>query len=79
MARRELQFRSPTWGHAGVDLTVTRKGVELGGHYDGGYGGMEGFAVTWEDLEAARKVVDAIGIPIRLDPRADGVTVVAGG
>lgn len=57
MSRREVQFRSPSWGNSGVDLTVTRKGVELGGHYDGGYGGMEGFAITWEELELARAIV----------------------
>ena len=58
MARREKTF---TVGHergSGIALTLTRKGVEVDAWYDGGFGGMEGLVVTWEELLAAKSEVE---------------------
>ena len=58
MSRREVSFRSRHWGDGGVDMTVTRKGLEVGGHYDGGWGGIEGFSISWAELRKARDLVE---------------------
>jgi hypothetical protein len=72
VTQREISFRSESWGSSGVDLTVTRKGLEVGGHYDGGYGGIAGFSISWAELERARELVDSraeIANPIIQTPR----------
>ena len=46
-------------GQEGLRLTVTRKGVEVDGAYDGGYGGFESIVVTWRELlDAQRRVLE---------------------
>ena len=42
------------YGEDGLRLTVTRKGVEVHGAYDGGYGGFAPVEVTWEELLNAK-------------------------
>ena len=41
-------------GQEGLRLTVTRKGVEVSGAYDSGYGGFEPIVVTWRELLNAK-------------------------
>ena len=38
---------------SGIDCTVTRKGLELGGWYDS-FVGIEGRLISWGELDAAR-------------------------
>ena len=38
----------------GLQLVVTRKGVEVHGAYDSGYGGFEPVEVTWRELLKAK-------------------------
>lgn len=38
----------------GMEMIVTRKGVEVLGWYDSGYGGLEPLALTWAEIDAAR-------------------------
>lgn len=38
---------------AGVEVTLTRKGVEVSGWYDT-WGHIEGFSLTWEEFDALR-------------------------
>ena len=38
----------------GLQLVVTRKGVEVHGAYDGGYGGFDPVEVTWKELLDAK-------------------------
>jgi hypothetical protein len=46
-------------GHAGITLTVTRRGIEVHGHYDS-FIGLEGGSVSWEELMAMKKKVDEV-------------------
>jgi len=41
---------------SGIDATVTRKGLEIGGFYDS-FVGIEGRLITWEELDEARWLV----------------------
>lgn len=43
---------------SGVQLTVTRKGVEIFGWYDSFVGCSDGIHLTWADLEQMRARVD---------------------
>lgn len=45
-------------GQEGLRLTVTRKGVEVSGAYDSGYGGFETIEVEWHQLFRAKDRVD---------------------
>lgn len=51
--RRERRFE---WGYPreGIDLVVTRAGIEVSGHYDS-IVGLEGGSLSWDELEQIRK------------------------
>ena len=51
--RIELGVRSR---FSGVDATVTRKGLEIGGFYDS-FVGLPGRFIPWSELDAARRKV----------------------
>ena len=42
------------YGGEGMELVVTRKGVEVHGAYDSGYGGFDPVEVTWQELLKAK-------------------------
>jgi hypothetical protein len=42
----------------GIELIVTRKGVEVYGSYDGGYGGQEPLHLSWAEVDAMRTRVN---------------------
>ena len=59
MSRREVNYRSPNYDDGtGIELTVTRKGVEVAAQYDSGYGFVQGFALSWKELREARDRVE---------------------
>lgn len=60
--RREVEIRSPHAGGSGVRLTVTRKGIEVFGWYDGGVGVDDILVVPWDEVEKARRQVRDIGM-----------------
>ena len=41
------------WGHSGVELVLTRDGIECSGFYDSGVG-IQGFRMTWAEFDAER-------------------------
>jgi hypothetical protein len=43
---------------SGVDFTVTRKGVYVGGWYDG-FVGIEGRLIPWAEIDEARRLVQS--------------------
>lgn len=53
--RREIYFGDVDEAPSGIRLTCTRKGIEVHAWYDGGYGGIEGFELTWEQIDDARE------------------------
>lgn len=58
MATKEHGRWQETFGNVhhgeGLQLVVTRKGVEVWGSYDSGYGGFEPVEVTWQELDDAK-------------------------
>lgn len=46
-------------GQEGLRLTVTRKGVEVSGAYDGGWVGFDTLKVDWPQLLQAKARVDS--------------------
>jgi hypothetical protein len=59
--RRAVVFHGPNhdgWHTSDIALTVTRKGIEVFGHYDE-FVGLPGPTLTWEQVEAARAQVMA--------------------
>lgn len=53
--RWQEEFRNDAGG-GGLRLTVTRKGVEVFGWYDG-FGGLEGIYLSWAEFDQARERV----------------------
>ena len=49
---------TPEWCHSGVELVLTRQGIELSGWYDSMVG-IEGRFITWEEFDKARADVMA--------------------
>lgn len=45
--------------HSGIKLTVTRRGIEVSGHYDS-FIGLEGGEVTWLSLDEMREKVNRV-------------------
>lgn len=43
----------------GVRLVLTRRGIEVSGHYDS-IVGIEGGSISWADLDAARAKVNTV-------------------
>lgn len=60
--RREIVFHGPnhdpSWNNSDIEVRVTRKGIEVFGHYDE-FVGLPGPTLTWEQIEAARAQVTA--------------------
>ena len=50
--------QTPEWRHSGVELVLTRQGIELSGWYDSMVG-IEGRFITWEEFDKARADVMA--------------------
>ncbi len=60
MARKEVEFTSGNDRRTGIKLIVTRKGIEIDAWYDGGYGGMEGLSVSWQQIAEAKEEVNQV-------------------
>lgn len=43
---------------SGIDATVTRKGLEIGGWYDG-FVGIKGRLIPWAEMDEARRRVES--------------------
>ena len=61
--RKEIVFTNHDgvvgwWGSSELALTITRRGVEISGFYNT-FGGMQSFALTWDQLALARQQVNA--------------------
>lgn len=62
--RREVLFETPDYESgfsrsARVQMAVTRWGVEVTAYYDSMVG-IEGFSLTWDELERARAEVNRV-------------------
>ena len=69
MARREKTFTEGDEEWSGISVTVTRKGMEVIGWYDGSHDYLEGPTLTWEELLAAKAEVE------KAMPRENGKAV----
>ena len=56
MAERRQIDLGRDWGFSGIDILVTRKGIEFGGYYDS-FVGIEGGFIPWQDFDEARRKV----------------------
>lgn len=60
MARRKEKTVKFGSDREGITLTVTRQGLEVHGVFDS-CAGIEGGAITWQELERMRRAVEAKG------------------
>lgn len=63
--RKERLIRTGT-KFSGIEVRLTRKGVEIGGFYDS-FVGMETTELTWEQFDALRAEVVATDQPAYLE------------
>jgi hypothetical protein len=54
--RREVSIERYRNRFSGIELTFTRKGLEVGGYYDS-IVGLEGGLIPWDEIDAARAEV----------------------
>lgn len=60
--RREKTFGATVTEHEGIQLTVTRRGIEVDAWYDGMVG-IEPVALTWDEIDAARSELAGRAVP----------------
>lgn len=57
---RVFQFRPHGSEREGIDLVITRAGIEVSGHYDS-IVGLEGGSLSWDELEQVRHELNTKG------------------
>jgi len=67
--RREIELGVRT-RFSGIDCTVTRKGIEIGGFFDS-FVGIEGRLIPWAEIDEARRRVMSSD-PLHPQEQGDG-------